>query len=102
MAYSENLFARFLTILETDSSIQALEKFRDGTGSVLTEDQADLVGQLIGFDFKSSPAVQRLIGDSSFSQVAYLYLRSYFRNLAKSPYCCFLKTCIGWTIARLT
>jgi predicted ATPase/class 3 adenylate cyclase len=80
-----NMFARFLTILETDSSIQALQKFREGTNSILTEDQADLVGQLIGFDFKSSPAVQKLFGDPSFSQVAYLYLRSYFRNLAKRP-----------------
>jgi class 3 adenylate cyclase len=54
-----NLFAKTFDILETDSSTQALTKFRQGTQNRLDEEQSDLVGQLIGFDFRSSPAVQR-------------------------------------------
>ena len=80
-----NLFARSFSILETDSSDQAMHKFREGTSNLLDEEQAELVGQLIGFNFKSSPVVQRLFGDSSFAQVAYPYLVSYFRKLAESP-----------------
>ena len=78
-----NLFARTFNILETDSSTEALAKFRQGTEDILDQDHADLVGQLIGFDFKSSPAVQRLFGTTEFSEIANLYLINCFRRLAK-------------------
>lgn len=80
-----NLFAKLFNILETDSSAQALAKFRQGTQAILDEEQADLVGQLIGFDFTSSLAVQRLIGDSSFAEIANLDLINYFRRMSASP-----------------
>ena len=77
-----HLFAKTFKILETDSSTQALTKFRQGTQALLDQEQSDLVGQLIGFDFRSSPAVQRLFGSPSFAKIANLYLINYFRQLA--------------------
>jgi predicted ATPase/class 3 adenylate cyclase len=77
-----NLFAKIFEIMETDSSTQALTKFRQGTQNILDQEQSDLVGQLIGFDFRSSPAVQHIFGSSSFAETANLYLVNYFRRLA--------------------
>ncbi|MDF1520163.1 MAG: adenylate/guanylate cyclase domain-containing protein [Brevefilum sp.] len=68
------LFARSFGILETDTSAQALEKFRRGTENFIDTEQADLLGQLVGFDFKVSPYTR---------QVAELYLKSYMRSLAE-------------------
>jgi class 3 adenylate cyclase/tetratricopeptide (TPR) repeat protein len=80
-----NLFAKVLNILETDSNTEALEKFREGTQRILSKEEADLVGQYIGFNFKISPFVQRLLGDQDFAKIAHLYLVNYFRKLAESP-----------------
>jgi predicted ATPase len=80
-----NLFAKVFNILETDSNTEALEKFREGTQTILSDEEADLVGQFIGFNFKFSPAVQRLLGDQDFAKIAHLYLVNYFRKLAESP-----------------
>jgi len=80
-----NLFAKVFKILETDSNIEALEKFREGTQTALSDEEADLVGHFIGFNFKISPAVQRLLGDQDFAKIAHLYLVNYFRKLAESP-----------------
>lgn len=80
-----NLFANRFEILESDSSAQALAKFRQGTQDFLEAEQADLVGQLVGFDFSNNPAVQRILGTSSFGEVACLYLVNYFRRLAETP-----------------
>ena len=80
-----DLFAQNFEILESDSSTQALEKFRRGAQNYLEIEQADLVGQLAGFDFSTSPAVKRLIGSPSFAELAGLYLVSYFRKLANRP-----------------
>jgi len=80
-----NLFAKHFDILESDSSTQALRKFRRGMHPILDEEQADLVGQLVGFDFKSSPAVMRLVGNPSFSEIALLYLVNFFRKKVEEP-----------------
>ena len=80
-----HLFAKYFSILETDSSAQALTKFRQETRDILDQEQADLIGQLIGFDFSISPAVQRLIGEPSFAEIANLYLINYFRRLSEQP-----------------
>ncbi len=78
-----DLFAQCFEILESDGSAQALKKFRRGMQDRLETDQADLVGQLAGFDFSASPAVKRLQGSPSFSEMAILYLLNYFRRLAQ-------------------
>jgi class 3 adenylate cyclase/tetratricopeptide (TPR) repeat protein len=78
-----DLFAQRFEILESDGSAQALEKFRQGAQDHLETEQADLVGQLAGFDFSLSPAVRRLQGNPSFAEMASLYLVNYFRRLAE-------------------
>jgi len=80
-----NLFARSFGILETDSSAQALDKFRIGTHNTIDTEQADLIGQLVGFDFKISPSVSQLLGNASFNNLATLYLGAYIRKLAERP-----------------
>ncbi len=80
-----NLFAKSFEILESDGSAQALSKFRQGMHDFLDADQADLVGQLVGFDFSGSPAVRRLLGNPAFSEIACLYLVNFFRRLAERP-----------------
>lgn len=80
-----SLFADRFEILENDSSAEALAKFRHGMHGTLPAEQADLVGQLVGFDFSFSQAVRRLLGSPSFAQMATLYLVDYFRRLIARP-----------------
>jgi class 3 adenylate cyclase/tetratricopeptide (TPR) repeat protein len=80
-----DLFAHQFDILESDSRVTAMQKFRQGMKAFLEPEKADLVGQLVGFNFNSSPTVARLLGSSSFSELASLYLLNYFRGLAKRP-----------------
>jgi predicted ATPase len=84
-AVFRDLFALRFEILESDSTAQALGKFRHGMADYLEQDQSDLVGQLVGFDFSASPAVRHLLGSPSFSQLAVRYLASYFRQLSSEP-----------------
>lgn len=80
-----NLFARNFGILESDTSLMALEKFRRGTINTIENAQADLIGQLIGFDFSASPSISHLLGDASYSEIAEIYLKNYLRRLAEKP-----------------
>jgi class 3 adenylate cyclase len=48
------MFAHRFEILESDSAAEVREKFRAGMAAALDSDQADLVGQMIGFDFSTS------------------------------------------------
>lgn len=84
-ALFRDLFAYRFEILESDTPGQALDKFRKGAANILPPEQADLVGQLVGFDFAESPAVASLLGGQSFAQLASIYLVSYFRQLADEP-----------------
>ncbi len=84
-ALFRDLFAYRFEILESDSPERALEKFRKGAADFLLPEQADLVGQLVGFDFAESPAVAGLLGGPSFAQLATIYLVNYFRQLAEEP-----------------
>jgi predicted ATPase len=57
-------------------------------GGVLLPEKADLVGQLVGFDFAAagSEAVQVLSGSPNFGQLARAYLVQYFRGMvARQP-----------------
>ena len=78
------LFARHFGILETDSSAQALEKFRAGMENFLDTEQADLVSQFVGFDFKVSSAVSHLLGSASFGEISKMHLKNYLRSLAEN------------------
>ena len=78
-----DLFAYRFDVLESDSAAMALTKFRQGMADVLEVEKADLVGQLVGFDFAAagSEAVQALLGSPNFGQLARAYLVQYFRGL---------------------
>ena len=78
-----NLFARKFGILETDTTEEALQKFRKGTQNFLDQDRADIIGQLVGFDFRISPATSSLLGSDSFSEISEIYLKNYLRSLAE-------------------
>ncbi len=51
----------------------------------LEPDQADLVGQLVGFDFSASPAVKRLSGSPALARLATLHIIDFFRQLSGKP-----------------
>jgi predicted ATPase/class 3 adenylate cyclase len=77
----EMLAFRF-EILESDTAAVALAKFRNATAGVLEPEKADLMGQLVGFDFRSvSPHVAALLGSDSFGQLGRTYLTQYIRAL---------------------
>ncbi|MEA3439006.1 MAG: adenylate/guanylate cyclase domain-containing protein [Chloroflexota bacterium] len=81
-----DLFAFRFEILESDKTETALEKFRHGMAEHLEPDRAELVGELVGFDFSTSPAVAALLGSPNFGQLAKAYLVAYFRStLAQQP-----------------
>lgn len=80
-----DLFARHFDIRDGDSVAEAMAKFRAGVAPALDSDEADIVGQLVGFDFSASGAVHSLWGSSSFGQLAVAYLIRYFRHLAQAP-----------------
>lgn len=78
-----DLFADRFDILESDSAAAALAKFRAGMASILEPEKADLMGQMIGFDFRAagSAAVQALLGSPSFGQLGLAYLAQYARAI---------------------
>jgi predicted ATPase/class 3 adenylate cyclase len=83
-----DLFGYRFEILESDPASTALSKFREGMAGVLEPEKADLVGQLVGFDFGTagSEAVQALSGSPNFGRLARAYLVQYFRGLlAQNP-----------------
>lgn len=80
-----DLFAREFDIRDSDSAAEAMIKFRAGVAATLDPDEADVAGQLVGFDFSVSAAVRSLWGSPSFGQLAAAYLIRYFRDLAKAP-----------------
>jgi len=67
----------------------------------LESDQADLVGQLVGFDFEQagSQAVRNLLGSASFGQLALTYLVTYIRAVTRQPAVIFLED-IHWADDR--
>ena len=68
------MFAKSFGILETDTSTQAQEKFRKGSENFLDTNQADMIGQLVGFNFNVSPFN---------NEIAQLYLKNYLQSLAE-------------------
>ncbi|MGD9049577.1 MAG: ABC transporter substrate-binding protein, partial [Anaerolineae bacterium] len=93
------LIRRMLThrfeILESDSAAKVREKFRAGMAVALNSDGADLVGQLLGFDFSASPAVQDSLGSESLAELATAHLAIYLRAIAREPAVIFLED-IHW------
>jgi class 3 adenylate cyclase/tetratricopeptide (TPR) repeat protein len=80
-----DMLAYRFQILESDGAQMVMEKFRKGMAGILEPEKADLVGQLLGFDFRSSPSVSGLLGSSSFGRMAELYLLNYFKQVFSQP-----------------
>ncbi|MCP4544085.1 MAG: tetratricopeptide repeat protein [Chloroflexi bacterium] len=80
-----DMFASYFDIRESDSATVALEKFRARTANVLESDRSDLVGHWAGFDFSASPAVQNLLGNPSFGELATAYFVNYVRAISSEP-----------------
>ncbi|HXK44020.1 MAG TPA: adenylate/guanylate cyclase domain-containing protein [Anaerolineae bacterium] len=82
-----DMFSFRFGIRESDSPALALEKFRTGMAGVLEPEQADLIGQHVGFDFEQagSPVVRALLGSTSFGQLAQNALRTFMRAVTQRP-----------------
>lgn len=76
-----DLFAFRFNVLDSDSAAVALGKFRAGMAGVLEPERADVVGQWLGFDFSSSPAVRPLLGSADFGRIGRAHLTRYLRAL---------------------
>jgi ABC-type oligopeptide transport system substrate-binding subunit/class 3 adenylate cyclase len=82
---ARRIFAHHFEILESDSTAQVWEKFRAGVSTALNENQADLLGHLLGFDFSASPAVQAQLGSESFGELATKHLANYLGGVTSEP-----------------
>ena len=69
-------------VLDTDSAADVAAKVRGGFGSTLTDGEADVVGHWLGFDLRSSPAVQALLGSGQLAATARAHLFRYLEFLA--------------------
>ncbi len=96
-----DMFAYRFDIRESDDPATVLEKFRAGMSPILALDQADLVGQLVGFDLQhaGSAAVLNLLGSDSFRALAQAYCIAYMRAIAQAPTIIFLED-IHWADER--
>ena len=90
-----SIFAHYFEILESDSAAEVRQKFRTGMADALSASQADLVGQLLGFDFSTSQAVQDQLGSESFGEMATAHLAKYLETIATGPTVIFLED-IHW------
>ena len=69
-------------VLASDSASSVADKVRLGLSPTLTAGEADLVGQWLGFDLRSSAAVQRLLGSGQLASAARVHLFRYLEALA--------------------
>ena len=104
-----DLFAFRFDILDSDSPTVALNKFRIGfagqprpVGAAeaaawdAAANQGDIVGNWLGFDFSSSPAVARLAGSPDFAALAQAYFIRFIRGLAAERGMAILLEDIHW------
>lgn len=91
-----NLLSYRFDIRDSDEAGIAVAKFRAGLSDVLTSDQADVLGQWLGFDFSISPAVARLISASDLEVQGRGHLLRFFRALAEKQPIAFLLEDIHW------
>jgi class 3 adenylate cyclase len=82
-----DLFVRRFAIQESDPPAEAQRRLRAGLAGQMAAEQADLIGQLVGFDFRAGAgqAAAGLLGAEGSSDLvaaAEADLRQYFRSLA--------------------
>jgi predicted ATPase/class 3 adenylate cyclase len=79
------IFIHYFEILESDSAEEVREKFCARMAPTLDSDQAALVGQMLGFDFSASQAVQSQLGSETFRELATAHLAKYLRVITSEP-----------------
>jgi len=77
-----DLFRRQFEIPDSDSPAQVRTRLAAGLAPHLDGDRADLVGQLVGFDFSAASAVQRLLNNPSFARLAQADLLHFIQSTA--------------------
>lgn len=77
-----DVLAERFGVLDSDSAADLAAKVRGGFSSALTEGEADVVGHWLGFDLRSSPAVQALLGSGQLAGTARAHLFRYLELLA--------------------
>ncbi|MDX9954197.1 MAG: tetratricopeptide repeat protein, partial [Anaerolineae bacterium] len=87
-----DMFSFRFGIRDSDPPGVVLEKFRLGAADLLEPEQADLVGQFVGFDFEQagsdavySAAVRALLGSASFGRLAQKALSTFMRAFVQQP-----------------
>jgi len=84
---TRDLFSFRFQILDSDSLEVVHHKFVDGVASFMgegTSDQADLMGQLVGFDFSDRPAVVEALKDAeAFRRTALGHLGAFFESATR-------------------
>jgi len=74
-----NLFMLLFEIDDNDSTDSMRQKFRDGIGELIDPSKADVIGELIGFDFADSPEVLHLQGEGSpIHDAGFHFMKEYF------------------------
>ena len=91
-----DLFAFRFQILDSDLTVIALDKFRQGMAGVLEPEQADVVGHWLGFDFSSSETVRSLLGSAEFESIARSNLTRYYEKVATAEPVVILLEDIHW------
>ncbi|MGD9701544.1 MAG: adenylate/guanylate cyclase domain-containing protein [Acidimicrobiia bacterium] len=79
---ARDLLADRFGVLDSDAASVVAAKMRRGLGPTLTAGEADLVGHWLGFDLRSSEAVQRLLGSGQLAAAARAHLFRYFESLS--------------------
>src|SRR5258705_432772 len=80
-ALLRSLFGEHFAVHDTDPAAEALEKFRAGTAGRLLPAEADILGQFCGYDFSSSDAVRRLLGQDALAHLGLTFFHQYLERL---------------------
>jgi class 3 adenylate cyclase/tetratricopeptide (TPR) repeat protein len=82
-AVLRDLFGQAFGIHDHDSGGAMRAKFRSGVADLLDADEADILGEFCGFDFSSSPAVERLLGQDALAHLGRDYVARYLDGLGR-------------------
>lgn len=105
-ALVRDAFAAHFDILETDSAAVARDKFERGALEFLGAGdeaswKAQLLGQLLGFEFSDSPGVRRTGGDAALlRELGLSALKAFFDALGRSRAVLFLLEDVHWADAQ--
>jgi class 3 adenylate cyclase/tetratricopeptide (TPR) repeat protein len=89
---TRDVFGDRFGVLDSDPPSRVAEKLRTGFGPTLAPAESDVVGHWLGFDLRSSPAVQALLGSGELAATARAHLCRYVEALGiEGPVVMFLE-----------